>query len=146
MVLTKDELLNGSQNIIEFTPSGREGSVFLRPLTIGEINQIEEAKSKALGTYTANEVSHRSKRNVKGKLEAQAKVNIAKTTIADNKANVKAVLLSLTNEKMPFKLSEEEILDMDKPVFYSILDKVKEISHWDDDFLEDDVEDFPQDE
>lgn len=146
MVLTKDELLNGAKNIVEFKPEGMDECVFLRPLTIGEINQIEEAKSKALGTYTANEVGQRSHKTVKSKLEAQAKVNIEKTTIADNKANIKAVCWSLDNERMPFKLTEEEIQTMDKQVFYSILGKVREISHLDDETLEDDVENFPQNE
>ena len=147
MVLSKDELLNGSKNITEFRPKNYDDVIFLRPLTIGEINSLEEMKSKALGTYVANETASTSKKKrVKGKMTAQAKVSVEKTTIADNKAQIKAVMWSLDNDSMPYQLTEEEVNSMDEPLFKEIIAKVKEISHWEDEDLEDDVEDFHQDE
>jgi len=147
MVLTKDELLNGKNNIIEFQPTGLDDSLYLRPLTIGEVNTLEEWKNKALGTYVANETAqHSSKKRVKGELKAQAKLNMEKTTIADNKASVQAVVWSIDNPKNDFTLTEEEVKQLNPIVFEEILSKIKEISHWDipDDDTESDAEDFHQ--
>lgn len=143
MVLSKDELLNGAKKTIEFEIKSLGDSIYLRPLTIGEINNIEEHKSKALGTYTADEIA--TSKKARSKIKAQAKINIEKTTIADNKASIKAVFFSINNDDNPFTFTEEEILKMDSLVFEEILSKVKEISHWDNEDLEDDVEDFHQD-
>ena len=149
MALTKSELLNGKNNIIEFQPEGFTDYLYLRPLTIGEVNELEEMKNKALGTYVANETAkHSSSRRVKGELKGQAKLNLEKTTIADNKANKLAVMWSLDNDRNDFKLTEEEVIKLNPVVFESILQKVREISHWglEDDSIESDVEDFHQDD
>ena len=146
MALTKQELLNGKNNIIEFQPEGLDDHIYLRPLTVGEVNTLEEWKSKALGTYVANETAkHSSTRQIKGELKAQAKLNMEKTTITDNKANRHAVMWSINNDKNDFNLNEEEVKTMNPEVFESILMKVKEISHWDiEDDVESDAEDFHQ--
>ena len=147
MALSKSELLNGKNNIISFQPTGFDDILYLRPLTIGEVNSLEELKNKALGTYVANETAkhHSSKKRIKGELTAQAKLNLEKTTIADNKANVQAVMWSLDNDSNDFTLNEEEVKKLNPQVFEELLMKVKEISHWDDEELESDVEDFHQD-
>ena len=62
MVLTKSEILNGSQSYEEYQIESAEGSVCLRPLTIGEIHQISEMKNKALGDYIANQKGTPSKK------------------------------------------------------------------------------------
>ena len=131
MALTKDELLKGKNSIIEFKPSGFDDCIYLRPLTIGEVNTLEEWKNKALGTYVANETAKHSssKKRVKGELKAQAKLNMEKTTIADNKANVQAVIWGIDNPSNDFKLNEEEVKEMNPIVFDDILRKIKEISH-----------------
>ena len=146
-MLTKDELLNGAKQTIEFTPEGLDNSLYLRPLTIGELNELEQMKAKALGTYVANETStSKGKERVKGKLNAEARLNVEKTTIAEDNANVKAVMYSIDNESNDFKLNEQEVKSLDSKVFVSILEKVKEISHWDtDEDIEEDVDDFHQD-
>lgn len=145
MRLTKDELLNGFNSIVEFKPSQSDHVIGLRPLTIGEIHELEEMKSKALGTFVANETSTTSKRRVKGQMNAQAKLNIEKTTIADNKTQVKAVMLSINGGDNGFTFTEEEVNKMDPQLFTEIFEEVKRISHWDDVNLEDDVDDFPED-
>lgn len=147
MALSKSELLNGKNNIISFQPTGFNDILYLRPLTIGEVNSLEELKNKALGTYVANETAkhNSSKKRIKGELTAQAKLNLEKTTIADNKANVQAVMWSLDNDSNDFTLNEEEVKKLNPQVFEELLMKIKEISHWDDEELESDVEDFHQD-
>ena len=148
MVLSKSELLNGKNTIIEFQPKSLDDHICLRPLTVGEVNSLEEMKSKALGNYVANETAkHSSRKRVKGELKAQATLNMEKTTIADNKTNILAVMWSIDNEGNDFTLTEEEVKKLNSVVFQEILQKVKEISNWDidEDSLESDVEDFHQD-
>ena len=80
-------------------------------------------------------------------MKAQATLNMEKTTIADNKTNILAVMWSIDNEGNDFTLTEEEVKKLNPVVFQEILQKVKEISNWDidEDSLESDVEDFHQD-
>ena len=144
MVLTKEELLNGAKSYEEYELKCRNGSVNLRPLTIGEIHQISQMKNKALGDYTAEQTGMTSKKRVKSKLNAQAKMNMEKITIADNKADIKTVFWGLDNDGNPDKWTEQDILSMDPTAFWEILEKVKEISHMEDEEVEDDVEDFPE--
>ena len=144
MVLSKSEILNGASNYEEYTIKALDDTVCLRPLTIGEIQKIEETRSKALGDYTANQKGVPSKKRIKATLEAQAKINVEKSTIADNKADIKIVVFGLDNKGNPEKFTEEDVKNFSKPTFEEILSKVKEISHMEDEMedLEDDVEDF----
>lgn len=144
MVLTKSEILNGSSSYKEYELKSQDGSVALRPLTIGEIHQLSELKNKAMGEYVANQKGASSKRKLKERLEAQAKINMGKVTIADNKADVKTVLWGLDNKGNPEKWTEQDVIALEEPTFTEILEKVKEISHMEDEDLEDDVEDFPE--
>ena len=145
MVLSKSDILIGANSYKEITIESAEDSICVRPLTVGEIHTISEMKNKALGDYTANQQTS-SKRSVAGKLNAQAKMNMEKITIADNKADINTVLWGLDNDGNPDKFTQEDILKMKPPVFKEILEKVKEISHIEDDDVEDDVDDFPEEE
>ena len=144
MVLTKAELLNGAKTYDEYELPSANDTINLRPLTIGEIHKISEMKNKALGDYVANQTGTTSKKRVKAKLEAQAKMNMEKITIADNKADVTTVVLGLDNDGNPDKWTEQDVLKMDLKVFSEILEIVKRISHMEDENVEDDVEDFPE--
>jgi len=146
MVLSKKDILSGANDYEEYEIKAAKGGIYLRPLTIGEVHKISEMKNKALGDYTANQKGTTSKRRVKAQLEAQAKMNMEKITIADNKADINTVLWGLDNDGNPDKFTQEDILKMKPPVFNEILEKVKEISHMEDDDVEDDVDDFPEEE
>lgn len=145
MVLSKADILNGANTYEEYEIKSAGGSICLRPLTIGEVHKISQMKNKALGDYTANQKGVTSKKRVKAQLEAQAKMNMEKITVADNKADIHTVLWGLDNNGNPEKFTSDEILGMNPKVFFEILDKVKEISHMEDDDVEDDVDDFPED-
>lgn len=144
MVISKSELLNGKKSFDTYELESCGEELALRPLTIGEIQQIEEMKSKALGDYVANQTGVSSKKRLKSKLEAQAKINVGKTTIADNKADVKIITLGLDNEGNPEKWTEEDVKQLDKDVFDELCGLVKKISHMEDENVEDDAEDFPE--
>ena len=144
MVLSKSDILNGAKTYDEYDLESMDDSICLRPLTIGEIHKISQMKNKALGDYIANQTGTTSKKRVKAKLEAQAKMNMEKITIADNKADVTTVVLGLDNEGNPDKWVEQDVLAMDLELFTEILGIVKRISHMEDEDVEDDVEDFPE--
>ena len=144
MVLSKAEILNGKDSYETVELTSVKGTICLRPLSIGEIHQISEMKNKAIGDYVANQRGTTSKKRMKAQIEAQAKMNMEKVTIADNKADIKTVLWGLDNEGNPDKYTEQDIPQMNPNVFFEILEKVKELSHMEDEDVEDDVEDFPE--
>lgn len=146
MVLSKSDILKGKENYEEVDLNNADGSICIRPLTIAEIHEISEMKNKAIGDYIANQKGTTSKRRLKAQIEAQAKMNMERVTKADNKADIKTVYWGLDNKGNPEKFSEEEVTQLEKPVFDEILEHVKKISHMDDDEVEDDVEDFPEEE
>ena len=145
MVLSKSDILSGANSYQEYELESVKGSISLRPLTIGELHQIQEMKDKALGDYVANQRGA-SRKRVKESLEAQAKINVGKQTIASHKADVKTILWGLDNEGNPDKYTEEDIKKMHQPIFEEILSIVKKISHMEDEEVEEDVDNFPEDE
>ena len=145
MVLSKSDILSGANSYQEYELESVNGSISLRPLTIGELHHIQEMKDKALGDYVANQRGA-SRKRVKASLEAQAKIDVGKQTIASNKADVKTILWGLDNEGNPDKYTEEDIKKMHQPIFEEILSIVKKISHMEDEEVEDDVDNFPEDE
>ena len=100
------------------------------------------------GTYSVVEggVGDRTPTARKAQIEAQAKMNMERVTKADNKADIKTVYWGLDNAGNPDKYTEEEVTQLDGPLFDEILQHVKRISHMDDDEIEDDVEDFHEEE
>lgn len=146
MVLSKADILNGKDSYEEVELKSKGDTIYIRPLTIGEIHQISEMKNKAIGDYVANQKGTTSKKRMKAQIEAQAKMNMEKVTIADNKADIKTVLWGLDNDGNPDKFNEQDIDKMNPKVFFEILEKVKEISHMEDESIENDVEDFPEEE
>jgi hypothetical protein len=145
MVLSKSDIINGTDSYQEVEIKSANDTIYVRPLSIGEIHQIQEMKDKALGDYIANQKGA-SRRRVKETLEAQAKINVGKQTVASNKADVRTVLWGLDNEGNDDKYTEEDINHMDSTIFEEILEHVKRISHMEDEDVEKDVDTFPEDE
>ena len=145
-VLSKADILKGKEHFEEVDLVNADGSICIRPLTIAEIHELSEMKNKAMGDYIANQKGTTSKRRLKAQIEAQAKMNMEKVTKADNRADIKMVYWGLDNKGNPEKFTEEEVTQMEQPIFNEILDHVKRISHIEDEDLEDDVEDFPEEE
>lgn len=146
MVLSKADILKGKNNFEEVELDNEDGTICIRPLTIAEIHELSEMKNKAIGDYIANQKGTTSRKRLKAQIEAQAKMNMERVTKADNKADIKTVYWGLDNSGNPEKYSEQEVTQMDKPIFDEILKHVKRISHMDDEDLEYDVEDFPEEE
>ena len=145
MVLSKSDIINGTSSYESVEIKCRNDTINVRPLSVGELHQIQEMKDKALGDYIANQKGA-SRKRVKESLEAQAKINVGKQTIASHKADVKTVLWGLDNEGNPENFTEEDIKRMDSLVFEEILAHVKRISHMEDEDVEKDVDTFPEDE
>ena len=144
MVLKKTDILMGNENYEEVRIESADDTIYIRPLTIGEIHQISQIKNKALGDYTANQKGTTSKKRMKAQIEAQAKMNMEKLTLADNKADIKTVEWGLDNKGNVDKFTEEDVRNMIPDVFFEILQHVKEISHMEDDDVEGEVDNFPE--
>lgn len=146
MVLKKTDILMGNESYEEVRIESADDTIYIRPLTIGEIHQISQIKNKALGDYTANQKGTTSKKRMKAQIEAQAKMNMEKLTLADNKADIKTVEWGLDNKGNVDKFTEEDVRNMIPDVFFEILEHVKEISHMEDDDVEGEVDNFPEEE
>jgi len=146
MVLKKTDILMGNESYEEVRIESADDTIYIRPLTIGEIHQISQIKNKALGDYTANQKGTTSKKRMKAQIEAQAKMNMEKLTLADNKADIKTVEWGLDNKGNVDKFTEEDVRNMIPDVFFEILGHVKEISHMEDDDVEGEVDNFPEEE
>jgi len=146
MVLKKTDILMGNESYEEVRIESADDTIYIRPLTIGEIHQISQIKNKALGDYTANQKGTTSKKRMKAQIEAQAKMNMEKLTLADNKADIKTVEWGLDNKGNVDKFTEDDVRNMIPDVFFEILQHVKEISHMEDDDVEGEVDNFPEEE
>ena len=144
MVLKKTDILMGNESYEEVRIESADDTIYIRPLTIGEIHQISQIKNKALGDYTANQKGTTSKKRMKAQIEAQAKMNMEKLTLADNKADIKTVEWGLDNKGNVDKFTEDDVRNMIPDVFFEILQHVKEISHMEDDDVEGEVDNFPE--
>ena len=143
MVLSISEILNGKDENIECEIESLGGSIYLRPLTSGEWDKIDEIKQKDLGDYTINEKTFtKKKRRVKGEMESRAKFNINASSKATKKAMYEAIFLSTNNDDNPEKWTREQIKQLQKNQVTEIYEKIEEISGANEDDLEEEIEDF----
>lgn len=145
-ILKKSDILKGIENVEKVTVEELGGEIYLRPLSQAEVNDVGEIEAAAMGTFETNEKSRRTKRqkNTSSDVSSTGKVNLAKTTKANNAAKVRTVALSLNNSKYPEGWDEEEVAQIPAKSFKIMYEKVREISGMDDEDLDDEVEDFPE--
>ena len=146
MTLSISEILNGTDDTQEVKIESLNDTVFLRPLSVGEWNKVQEIQQAPLGDYITNERSiTRKKRRVKGEMEAQATINIKDSNKGTYDAQIEAIYINADNsENKEDKWSKDKIKKMPKSVFDEIYAKVIEISKIEDDEMEEDVDNFPE--
>ena len=140
--LTKDALLSGISNIVNFELKSMEGSVALRPLSQEEVGEYNNIQARAMGTFDTNERARRGMRNTSD-VTSTGKINFAKTSEAQYDAQRYAVSKSMTCKGEEY--SEEEVGQFTGAVFEEIFEKVKEISGIEDENIEEAVDQFPDD-
>ena len=149
MVLKKEDLLSGKNRIQKIQLETVGDEIYLRPLTRAEVSECESIENRALGDYTTNEQSNRKGRRQKPKssINTEGKVNIEKVSKAAYESEKYMIYLSINNDenhKHGLDFTEEEVGQMDTPVFNEIVAHVKDISGLD--VTEEEVQDFPQNE
>lgn len=121
MVLRKEDILGGINNIQKVTIESLGGELWLRPLSEAELSQIDLIEAKAMGVYESSQ---------RGTGEAfnKGKINLAKATEATEEARLAKISLSINNEKNPDKWSEEEIGSLSRDAVEELISKIDEIS------------------
>lgn len=121
MVLRKEDILGGINNIQKVTIESLGGELWLRPLSEAELSQIDLIEAKAMGVYES------SQRGT-GEAVNKGKINLAKATEATEEARLAKIALSINNEKNPDKWSEEEIGSLSRDAVEELISKIDEIS------------------
>lgn len=121
MVLRKEDILGGINNIQKVTIESLGGELWLRPLSEAELSQIDLIEAKAMGVYES------SQRGT-GEAVNKGKINLAKATEATEEARLAKISLSINNEKNPDKWSEEEIGSLSRDAVEELISKIDEIS------------------
>ena len=121
MVLRKEDILGGINNIQKVTIESLGGELWLRPLSEAELSQIDLIEAKAMGVYESSQ---------RGTGEAfnKGKINLAKATEATEEARLAKISLSINNEKNPDEWSEEEIGSLSRDAVEELISKIDEIS------------------
>ncbi|MGN0176639.1 MAG: hypothetical protein ACI389_02255 [Methanobrevibacter sp.] len=123
-ILTKDAILRGINKIEKCELISADGEIYLRPLSQGEWNEINEIEAAAVGTFNTNERGSRGRTTS----ETNGTINVLKATKADHKAKVKTINISINNEKNMEEWDDEDILKLPTDVFNEIYDEVLRIS------------------
>lgn len=143
MVLTKSQILLGKDNVetVELESCNNE-KIYLRPLTVAEVNELEELEASAMGIFETTETNNRRQRS---QAQTKGKINLAKTTKASSEMKAQAVSLSLNNPKNNDDWTVEDVKEMPRKVFNEIYEHVQEISGMKNIDM-DDIDDFHKDE
>ena len=121
MVLRKEDILGGINNIQQVTIESLGGEIWLQPLSESQLNEIELIEAKALGVYESSQRG-RSETTNKGK------ITLAKATQASAEAKIAKIKLSINNEKSEDNWSDEEIGSLPRNVTDELIEQIDEIS------------------
>ena len=121
MVLKKEDILSGINNVQQVTIESLGGEIWLKPLSESQLSEIDLIEAKALGVYESSQ---------RGRSEAlnKGKINLAKATEATSEAKIAKIKLSINNEKIDDHWTDEEIGSLPRDVVDELLEKIDEIS------------------
>ena len=121
MVLTKKEILDGTNNIQEVKIESLGDTVYLRPLSESELMEVDMVEAQGLGVFETTQQGKRDALN-KGKL------NLAKATQASSEAKLKKIELSINNNKNQDSWTVDEIGQLSRKTVDELILKINEIS------------------
>ena len=121
MVLRKEDILGGINNIQQVTIESLGGEIYLKPLSESQLQELDLIEAKAMGVYESSQ---------KGRSDAvnKGKINLAKATQASSEAKIAKISLSINNDRNPDNWSEEEIGSLPRNVVEELITKINEIS------------------
>ena len=137
MVLTKEAILNGINQIEEYEIEALDGSVYLRPLSESEMITVEKIEAKGIGTYESTQKGRRDATN-------RGKINLEKATDSSGNARLTKIQLSMNNDKNPDSWTIEEIGQLPRGAINELESIIDEISGIE--TTQREVEKFPEDE
>jgi hypothetical protein len=133
MILSKDDILNGKNAIQEIEIEKLGGSLKLRPLTDGEIQEINRLiQQGGLKPIKGKVEAERAKRNKKKGEEIDFEVDPMMASERSYDADVKAVFYGLQHDESPDTYTTDEIKSFPAGSVEEIALKVFEISGIDD--------------
>jgi len=135
-ILTKNQILQGINQITKVKIEALDGELWLRPLSSAEVNEILNIEAQGYGTINANN-------NARGQTQAEGKMNLAKMQEKQAEAKYTAIHKSINNDKSSDEWSYEEIKDLPSNAIDEIYNKIMELSGAD--VTERDVKQFPED-
>ena len=135
-ILTKNQILQGINQITQIRIEALDGELWLRPLSSAEVNEILNIEAQGYGTINANN-------NARGQTQAEGKMNLAKMQEKQAEAKYTAIHKSINNDKSSDEWSYEEIKDLPSNAIDEIYNKIMELSGAD--VTERDVKQFPED-
>lgn len=135
VILTKETLLKGVNNIKKVELETVDGSVYIRPLNHSEVTHYNSITAKALGDIQTDGGRRKG-------VSANFKINLEKSTLATSEAQAYAVATSLSCKEQEW--SEGEVQKLDGALFNEIFKAVAELSGLDTD-VESEVDNFLED-
>lgn len=137
MVLRKEDILGGINNIEKHYIESLDGEIYLKPLSESQLNELDLIEAKAMGVYESSQ---------RGRSEAlnKGKINLAKAAEASAESKIAKIKLSINNDKNPDTWSDEEIGSLPRNVVEELIEKINFISGVETTKAE--VEKFPEDE
>lgn len=143
-MLSKKDIINGKESYEQITLKSVEDTVCIRPLSIGEIHQVQKIKDEGLGKFQANQKQLTKKKNLN--LDAMIDMPISEMNYAENKANTQIIVYGLDNPGNPDKWTHDDVNQMSPDLYNELLYEIQKISHMDNDNIEMDVESFHEEE
>ena len=126
MALKKSDILKGINDPKEIRIEALDGTLWLRPLSNAELDEIDKIEAKGMESYETNS---KSRGRIQGETIAKGKINIHLATVNGAKARDRKVEMSLDNPKNnddPWTL--EDIGKLSRGAVNEIVDAIDELS------------------
>ncbi len=121
MVLTKNEILKGINNIQKINIKSLGGEVYLRPLSETELKEVEMVEAKGMGVFESTQKGRREAMN-------KGKIDLVKATDATYNSKLTKIQLSINNDKNPDKWTLDEIGELPRNAINELIEKIDELS------------------
>ena len=145
MALKKSDILHGVTDPKEIYIEELGDTIWLRPLSVAEYDQLDAIEAEGMESYETNSKSRGRGKNLQGETIARGKINVLKATKNGAKARDKKIYMSLDNPKnADDPWSEEDVGKMLRGVADEIGEKIDEISGVN--VTKGDIDKFPENE
>jgi hypothetical protein len=139
MVLRKSDILQGINDPKEIMIESLGDTLYLRPLSNAELDELDEIEAKGMESYETNS---KSRGRIQGETISKGKLNIRVATISAAKARDRKIQMSLDNPKNEDNWSLEDIGKLRRDVANEIVDRINELSGVE--VTEGDIDKFPE--